>query len=346
MSECRLVLLATAGLSLLAAPLAAQSPAYAIRRTISVGGQGGWDYLAVDTARNRLYVSHGNQVDVIDLARDTVIGVIPGTPGVHGIAIAYDLSRGYASGGRDSSVTIFDLGTLAVIKRVNVGARNPDAIGYDPVSHRVFTFNGGSANATAIDGASGDVVGMIPLGGKPEFWAVDGKGSMWVNNEDKDVLVQFDTKSMNVVKEVALTGCRRPTGLGFDTTRGLLFPVCNLSATMLVVDAAKGTVLATLPIGQGVDGGGYDSGPGYAFASAGEGKLTIVGESLGAWKVLQTVPTMRGARTMVLDPKSHRVFLSTADYGPTPDSTAANPRPRPPVLPGTFKVLVVGPPVP
>ena len=346
MAGYRLFFLATGGLGLLAAPLAAQSPSYAVRRAIVVGGQGGWDYLAVDTARNRLYVSHGNQVEVIDLARDTVIGVIPGTPGVHGIAIAYDLARGYASGGRDSSVTIFDLGTLAVIKRVNVGARNPDAIGYDPVSHRVFTFNGGSANATAIDGASGDVIGMIPLGGKPEFWAADGKGSMWVNNEDKDVLVQFDTKALNVVKVVTLAGCRRPTGLGFDAKRGLLFPVCNLSATILVVDGARGTVLATLPIGQGVDGGGYDPGPGFAFASAGEGRLTIVGESLGAWKVLQDVPTLRGARTMVVDPRSHRIYLSTADYGVPPDSTAANPRPRAPVIPGSFKVLVVGPPAP
>lgn len=344
MSRIVRALRASTALWLLAAPLPAQSPGYAVRRTIGVGGQGGWDYLAVDTARNRLYVSHAAQVEVIDLARDTVIGVIPNTPGVHGIAIAYDLGRGYASGGRDSSVTIFDLGTLAVIKRVNVGARNPDAIGYDPVSHRVFTFNGGSANATAIDGASGEVLGMIPLGGKPEFWAADGKGRMWVNNEDKDILVLFDSKTPMVVTELPLPRCRRPTGLGFDAKRGLLFPVCNLSATMLVVDAGTGRILATLSIGQGVDGGGYDPGPGYAFASAGEGKLTIVGEAMGTWKVLQDVPTMRGARTMVVDPKSHRVFLSTADYGTPPDSTAANPRPRAPVLPGSFKVLVVGPP--
>src|SRR5262245_26978206 len=176
----------------LAAPLPAQAPGYTLQKSIPIGGTGGWDYLAVDTARNRLYVSHGTQVEVIDASRDTVIGVIANTPGVHGIALAYELGRGYVSSGRDSSVTIFDLRTLAVLQRVNVGGRNPDAIGYDPYSKRVFTFNGGSANSSVLDAASGALVGTLPLSGKPEFWVSDGKGHMFVNIEDKATLVEFE----------------------------------------------------------------------------------------------------------------------------------------------------------
>jgi DNA-binding beta-propeller fold protein YncE len=329
---------------LLPLALSAQGPGFSVRKSIAIGGSGGWDYLAVDTARNRLYVSHGNQVDVVDLARDTVIGVIPNTPGVHGIAIAYELGRGYVSGGSDSSVTSFDLGTLAVIHRTNVGARNPDAIGYDPFSKRVFTFNGGSASASALDAASGAMVGTVELSGKPEFWATDGRGRMWVNIEDKALLVQFDPKSLKVLAEWPLPGCEEPTGLGFDAAHRRLFPVCGGNGKMLVLDADRGTVLATLPIGQGVDGGGFDPGLGFAFASAGEGKLTIVGEAQGSYKVLQEVPTQRGARTMVVDPKTHRIYLSAAEYGPPADSVAGQRRPRAPVLAGSFRVLVVGPP--
>jgi hypothetical protein len=330
------------GLSLAASPLAAQAPAYVLTKSIVIGGQGGWDYLAVDTARNHLFVSHGTQVEVVDVARDTLIGVIPNTPGVHGIAIAYDLGRGYVSGGRDSSVTIFDLNSLAVLKRLNVGARNPDAIGYDPYSKRVFTFNGGSASATALDATTGDVVGSIPLSGKPEFWATDGDGRMWVNIEDKGTLVSFDPKGLKVLGEWPLTGCEEPSGLGFDAGHARLYPVCG-NGRMLVVDANKGTILATLPIGQGVDGGGFDSAFGYAFASAGEGKLTVVGAEKGTWKVVQEIATARGARTMVVDPKSHRIYLSAAEYGPQPDSIPGQRRARAPVLPGSFKVLVVEP---
>ncbi len=338
----RTLALIFSALCLIATAAAAQGPGYSVRKTIAIGGQGGWDYLAVDTAGNRLFVSHGTQVEVVDLARDSVIGVIPNTPGVHGIALAYALGKGFVSAGRDSTVTIFDLKTLAVQERVNVGARNPDAIAYDPSSKRVFTFNGGSASATALDAASGKVIGTIALSGKPEFWATDGKGRMYVNIEDKGTLVAFDPRALKVLAEWPLTGCEEPSGLGFDAAHGRLFPVCG-NGKMLVVDAMKGDILATLPIGQGVDGGGYDAARGYAFASAGEGKLTIVGEEKGAWKVLQDVPTARGARTMAVDPRTHLVYLSTAEYGPRPDSTAAEPRPRPPVLPGTFKVLVVGP---
>jgi DNA-binding beta-propeller fold protein YncE len=208
----------------------------------------------------------------------------------------------------------------------------------------VFTFNGGSASATAIDAATGELVGSIPLGGKPEFWASDGKGRMWVNNEDKAILVQFDPRALTVVAEWPLPGCTAPTGLGFDAGHERLFPVCNESRTMLVVDARKGTILATLPIGAGVDGGGFDPELGLAFASAGEGKLTIVGERGGTYAVLQELPTQRGARTMVVDPKTHRIYLSTAEYGPQPDSVPGQRRARAPVLPGSFKVLVVGPP--
>ena len=334
--------LALIALSLFVSASAAQGPGYSVRRSIAIGGQGGWDYLAVDTAGNRLFVSHGTQVEVVDLARDTVIGVIPNTPGVHGIALAYDLGRGFVSAGRDSTVTIFDLKTLRVLDRVNVGARNPDAIGYDPYSKRVFTFNGGSSSATALDAATGKVAGSMALPGKPEFWATDGQGRMYVNIEDKSTLVAFDPKALKVLADWPLTGCEEPSGLGFDAAHRRLFPVCG-NGKMLVVDAVKGAILATLPIGMGVDGGGFDPGRGYAFASAGEGKLTIASEENGGWTVVQDVPTARGARTMAVDPRTHLVYLSTAEFGPRPDSTASQPRPRPPILPGTFKVLVVGP---
>ena len=330
---------AVVGSAALAQVIPARS--YHVVRRIAAGGEGGWDYLIADTASERLFVSHGTHVVIIDLVRDSVIGDIPNTPGVHGIAFAPALNRGFTSNGRDTSVTIFDLKTLAPIGTVKVTGRNPDAIVFDPFSGRVFTFNGGGANTTAIDAATGVVAGTIPLGGKPEFSVSDGKGTMYVNIEDKSEVVVFDPKGLTVKARWPLAPCEEPSGMAMDRAHGRLFVVCS-NKLMAILDAATGRVITTLPIGDGVDATGYDPATGLAFASNGEGTLTIVHEdSPQKFSVIGTVPTQRGARTMALDAKTHRIYMSTALFGPPPAPTAERPNPRPPVIPGSFTVLVL-----
>lgn len=325
-----------------AAPLAAQAPPYHVTKQIVLGGEGGWDYLIADGAAHRLYVSHGTRVEVVDLVRDTAIGAILNTPGVHGIAFATELGRGFTSNGRDSTVTIFDLTTLATIGTVNVGGRNPDAIIYDPVSRRVFTMNGGSANATAIDGATGAVAGLVALNGRPEFAVSDGRGRIYVNLEDSSAIVAFDARTLQVQGRWPLAPCEGPSGLAMDRDRRRLFSVCS-NSLMAVMDADNGRVITTLPIGRGVDASAFDPATGFAFASCGaDSVLTVVHEDdPGHFTVVANVPTARGARTMALDPVSHRVFLSTAEFGPPPAPTPERPRPRPTVVPGSFKVVVL-----
>jgi DNA-binding beta-propeller fold protein YncE len=314
---------------------------YHVVKKIAAGGEGGWDYLIADTATERLYVSRGTHVMVVDLKRDSVIGDIPNTAGVHGIAFVPALNRGFTSNGRDTSVTIFDLKTLAPIATVKVTGRNPDAIVYDSFSGRVFTFNGGGANTTAIDAATGAIAGSIPLGGKPEFSVSDGKGRMYVNIEDKSEVVVFDPKALVVKARWPLAPCEEPSGMAMDRAHGRLFVVCS-NKLMAVLDAATGRVITTLPIGQGVDASGYDPATGLAFASNGEGTLTVVHEdSPDKYSVVGTVPTQRGARTMALDAKTHRIYMSTALFGPPPAPTPERPNPRPPAIPGSFTILVL-----
>jgi DNA-binding beta-propeller fold protein YncE len=337
--------LAAPALALLAtaAPLAAQAPRpYHVAKQIPLGGEGFWDYLAIDTVARRLYVSHGTRVEVVDLVRDTALGAILNTPGVHGIAIANELGRGFTSDGRDSAVTIFDLGTLATIARVNVGARNPDAILYDPVSRRVFTMNGGSGSATALDAATGTVAGMVALNGRPEFGVADGRGRIYVNLEDSSAIVAFDARTLRVEARWPLAPCEEPTGLAMDRVHRRLFAGCG-NGLMAVVDATSGRVVTTLPIGRGVDASRFDPGTGFAFASCGrDSVLTVVHEDdPDHFTVVANVPTRPGARTMELDPATHRVFLSTARFGPAPAPTPERPRPRPSVVPGSFMVLVL-----
>lgn len=320
---------------------AAPATSYHVVKKIAAGGEGGWDYLIADTASERLFVSHGTHVVVVDLARDSVIGDIPNTLGVHGIAFAPALNRGFTSNGRDTSVTIFNLKTLAPISKVKVTGRNPDAIVFDPYSGRVFTFNGGDANTTAIDAATGVVAGTIPLGGKPEFSVSDGKGTMYVNIEDKSEVVVFDPKALTVKTRWPLAPCEEPSGMAMDRERGRLFVVCS-NKLMAILDAATGRVITTLPIGQGVDATAYDPATGLAFASNGEGTLTVVHEdSPEKFTIVGTVPTQRGARTMALDLKTHRIYLPTALFGPPPPSTPERPNPRPAVIPGSFTILIL-----
>ncbi|HEY0778288.1 MAG TPA: YncE family protein [Gemmatirosa sp.] len=320
---------------------AAQSPSYHVTHTVRLGGEGGWDYLTVDTATNRLYISRGTHVMVVDLAHDSVTGDVANTPGVHGIAIAEDLGRGFTSNGRDSSVSAFDERTLAPIGRFGPTGANPDAIGYDPASKRVFTFNGRGENMTALDAQTGKVVGTVALGGKPEFVAVDGRGMLYVNNETTGELIAVNTRTLAVVRRTKIAGCDEPSGLAIDRQRGRLFVGCG-NKVMTVHDAATGRQIATLPVGQGVDAVGFDAGTGDVFVSAGDGTLTVVRDAGGdKWQVAQTVQTKRGARTLAVDPTHHRVYVVTAEFGATPAATTAQPRPRPAMVPGSFQMLVV-----
>ena len=323
-----------------AAALIAASGSYRVVGKIPVGGEGWWDYLTIDASARRAYVSHGTHVVVVDLDSEKVVGDIPDTQGVHGIAIAATLNRGYTSNGRANNVTVFDLKTLKPLEQIATG-RNPDAILYHPGTNRVFTFNGQSKDSTVIDAASGKVLATIPLGGKPEFPANDGKGKIYVNIEDTHEIAEVDASGLSVTKRYNLTGCEEPSGLAMDTAKRHLFSVCG-NKVMAISDPDGGKVVTTLPIGEGADGAGFDAEKGLAFSSNGDGTLTVVRNTGGKYEVAETVQTQRGARTMAIDTKTHKVYLPTAEFGPTPAPTAQQPRPRPPMLPGSFTLVVVG----
>jgi hypothetical protein len=310
-------------------------------KTYKLGGDGGWDYLTFDYASRRLYISRSTHVIVIDADSGKPVGDIPDTPGVHGIALAPEFVRGFVSNGREGTVTVFDLDSLKVLNKIKVGD-NPDAILYDPASKRIFTFNGRSNDATAIDAAKGTVVGTIKLDGKPEFAASDEKGGVFVNIEDKSELMTLDPNKLEVKAHWPLAPCEEPTGLAIDRAHRRLFAGCG-NKLMAVVDADSGKVISTLPIGDGVDATAFDPETGLAFASCGEGVLTVVHEdSLNKFSVVENFRTARGARTMALDLEKHQIFLVTADFGPPPAATPAQPHPRPVILPDSFVVLVVG----
>ncbi len=323
------------------AVLAAAGPGYKVMNTYKVGGDGGWDYLTADAGARRLYISRATHVIVLDLDSGKTVGDIPDTQGVHGIALAPELGRGFTSNGRENTVSIFDLKTLAVSGKVKVG-ENPDAILYDPATQRVFTFNGRSQDATAIDAAKGTVLGTIKLDGKPEFAASDGKGEIFVNIEDKSELTVIDPNKLVAKSSWPLAPCESPSGLAMDRKNRRLFVGCD-NKMMAVVNADTGKVLATPAIGEGVDATAFDDESGLAFASCGEGVLTVLREeSPDGFSVAENVPTQPGARTLALDSKTHNVFVVTAKFGPPPAATADNPHPRRTILPDSFVVLVVG----
>jgi len=327
-------------LSLAAVALAAAGPGYHVATTYKVGGEGGWDYLTMDSDARRLYISRATHVIVLDADSGKSVGDIADTPGVHGIALAPELGKGFISNGREGTVSVFDIKTLATSNKVKVG-ENPDAILYDPATKRVFTFNGRSQDSTAIDAASGKVLGTIKLDGKPEFAASDAKGEIFVNIEDKSELVAIDPNKLEVKSKWPLAPCTEPSGLSMDRKNRRLFVGCD-NKMMAVVDADSGKVLATPTIGEGVDATAFDAETGLAFASCGEGVLTVVKEeSPDKFSVAESVPTKRGARTLALHSKTHNVFVVTADFGPPPAPTADNPHPRRSIVPDTFVVLVV-----
>jgi DNA-binding beta-propeller fold protein YncE len=318
------------------ATLAAEPAGYRLLKTIPVKGDGGWDYLTVDEAARRVYVSHGNQVEVLDADSGELKGTVADTNGVHGIAVAPDAGRGFTSNGRADSVTIFDLKTLKNLGEVKTG-RNPDAIIYDPTSKRVFAFNGRDASATAIDAAEGKAAGTVELGGRPEFAAADGAGHVFVNLEDKNTLVKFDAQKLKVLERWPLAPGETPTGLALDPRGKRLFVGCR-NKLLVVVNAEDGKVVAKEPIGERVDAVAFDPETGMIFSSCGDGTVTVVHQDgPDKYSTVQTIKTRPGAKTMALDRKTHKLFLPAVDY-----KAADKPGGRPTPVPNSFAVLVFG----
>ena len=315
---------------------------YSVSAHWKVGGPGGWDLLAVDDAARRLYLSRSDRVVVLDADTGKVVGEIAHTDGVHGIAIAPDLGRGYTSNGKSSSVTVFDLKTLKPISEVKIEGQNPDVILYDRGRHRLYTFNGRSENVSLLDAKTLAPAGTIALAGKPEFATSDGHGRMYVNIEDKAEVAVIDERALKVVATWKLDSCEEPTGLALDREHRRLFSVCQ-NGQMIVTDSSDGHRVAAVPIGKGPDGAVFDASRALVFSSNGEGTLTIVHEDDPEhFRVVSNLVTQKSARTLALDPKTHRLFLPAAEFGATPAATTEQPHPRPTMVPDTFTILVVG----
>jgi YVTN family beta-propeller protein len=337
-----LTLCLATGLTAVSIAAGGAAPNMAVLQHFKLGGAGGWDYLAVD-AKGRLFISRATRVDVVSVESGKLIGSIADTEGVHGIAFAPDLNRGYTSNGRANSVTAFDLDTLKVIKEVKISGRNPDAILYEPAGKHVFTFNGASKDVTVLDASSLAVIATLPVPDKPEFAAEDGRGQIFVNIEsDPGQMLVIDAQKLMVKSTWPLPGCNSPSGLAIDGAHHRLFSVCD-GKVMAVTDAVNGKQVALVPIGEHPDAAGYDQKRGLVYSSNGEGTLSVVRQdSADRYSVVQSVPTQRGARTMAIDPATGKVYLVTADFGPAPAPTAEQPHPRPALIPDSFVVLVVG----
>ncbi|MGO8693831.1 MAG: hypothetical protein ACLQMF_09195 [Rectinemataceae bacterium] len=308
---------------------------------VLIGGGGGWDYMALSVRTRLLYVTHGDCVEIIDVDTGVKTASIPGFRGVHGVALAPDKGRGYISDGKGNGIAVFDLATGRVLDDIPSSGKDPDGILYDAFSGRVFAFNGLSSNATVIDASANRVVGTIDLGGKPEFPATDGRGMIFVNDQGTSEVLAIDAGSLTVRRRWSIAPGARPTGLAIDPANGRLFSVCN--KVLVVSNFAKGKVVATVPIGRSPDAVRYDPETGLIFTSNGEGTLTIVRqETPDDYRVLDTIATAPGARTMELDPATHHVFLVTASFGPDSIATNEKPHPRPPIVPGTFILLEYG----
>ena len=321
----------------LVASAAFAAEGYHVLNKIKIGGTGGWDYVTVDSNAHRLYATHATVVDIVDLDSGKPVGSIPQLHGVHGVALAPEMNKGFISNGQSNSVTIFDLKTLAKSGEPATGM-NPDSICYEPKTQRVFTFNGRSNDSTAINAKTGEPLTTFPVGGRPEFCAADGAGKVYVNLEDKGAIAEIDAAKPAVVRTGSIAPCQEPSGLAMDSKDGVLFSVCD-NKMMTVTDIKSLKVVATPAIGANPDAAGFDPGAGLAFSSNGEGTLTIVKEVGGKWQAVDTVQTERGARTMAVDPRTHRVYLLAAEYGPP---QAGDKKGRPSILPDSFHVLVVG----
>ncbi len=314
---------------------------YHLEATWKPGGEGGWDYLTIDPEAHRLYVTRTDRVQVIDTDKGTTVGELPGLDGGHGVALAPEFNRGFATSGKSDTVVVFDLKTLKPIgDPVGVG-KKPDAIIYEPLTKHVFAFNGESDEASVIDAATARVVATIPLDGGPEFAAADGNGGVFVNLEDKSETLMIDAQKNTVVRHWPLAPGDSPSGLAIDAAKRRLFAGCH-NERMIVLDAGSGEVLADPPIGKGVDACAFDPGTGFAFASCGDGTLTIAQENpakAGDFRVVEKVKTQRGARTMALDPKTHAVYLAAADFETAPAPAPGEKPQRPKMVSGSFVVL-------
>jgi DNA-binding beta-propeller fold protein YncE len=317
---------------------------YKVLNKIKIGGTGGWDYVTYDPSSDRLYVSHGNQVEVVDVKDSKVVGQVTETPAVHGIAVAPELNKGFISSRGKNAAIVFDLKTLQKTGEVKAG-NNPDAICYEPKTKRVVAVNHSGHDATIIDAKTDAVVGTVETGEGGEYCAADGTGKMYVNMEGTSEIIEIDVAKPAVTRRVTIEpGCKGPSGLAIDTKDGVLFAVCGDTKTMGIVDYKNMKMVGTAPIGGGPDAAGYDPGTGLAFSSNGQtADLTIVKKVNGKWEAVDKVETERGARTMTVDDKNHRVYLLAAEYGPAPAPKEGQKGPgRPPVLPDSFHVLVVG----
>ncbi len=314
---------------------------FRVLESIPLPGDGGWDLATVDATARRLYVSHATKVDVVDVDSGVPAGTIGPFQGVHGVAVVPGSGHGFVSDGKASQVAVFDLKTLEVTDRIPVG-RNPDVILYDPASRHVFAFNAGGSSVSVIDAESLKVVNSVELGGAPEFGVADGTGHVFVNLEDKGQVLRLDSRKGEVTGRWSVAPGEAPTSLSMDAKHNRLFIGCR-NRKMVVLDAGNGKVVQVVPIGERVDGSVFDPESGVVFHSCGDGTLSVVHEDTpDAYREVQVVATRAGSRTMAWDPKKSRAFLPSADFGPVPAATAENPRPRPPILPGTFKILVIG----
>ncbi|HEX4627370.1 MAG TPA: hypothetical protein VH137_01150, partial [Gemmatimonadales bacterium] len=305
--------------------MSAPAQSYHVAKTTVLGGDGGWDYVALDSVGHRLFIARQNRVMVVDEGTGRLLGEIAGLARAHGIAFAYEAGRGFATSGTDSAVTMFDLSTLKVLGHITA-AVDADAVLYDPATKHIFTFNGDAHSSSVIDPTTGTRIGTIDLGAGPEFGVSAGDGKLYVNLEDKSAIAEIDAAAMRVVRRWSLAPCEGPTGLAIDRAHHRLFSGCH-SKVMAISDATAGKLITTVPIGAFVDAAAYDPGTQLAFASNGDGTLTVVHEDApDKFHVVADVATRRGARTMALDPGTHRAYLVTADFGPTPAATAAQPR--------------------
>ena len=332
--------LALAAAAWIAAPSVAGAQAnYQVIDQWKIGGEGGWDYLLADGPAHRLYVTHGQKVDVVDTTSGKVVGSITGLHGTHGVTLNPDGKLGYISDGGGNAVVVFDRSNLSTVATIAVGT-NPDAIIFEPVTSTVWAFNGRSKEASVIDAGTNKVVATIPLPGKPEFAQVDGQGNVYDNIEDKNEIVKLDAKAKKLTDTWPI-GCDSPSGLAIDTDGHRLFSVCD-GKKMAVTDYTTGKGIATPAIGDGPDAAGWNAKDKLAFASCGEGVVSVVNAGAADYPTVQTVTTQRRARTMAYDETTDRIYTVTAQFGQAPAATADNPRPRPPVVPGTFTIIVIG----
>lgn len=341
-AKSRLRVLGALFLSIAYLPALAQNPGYHVLNTYHIASTGWWDYINVNHALNRLYVSHGSQVNILNESTGDSVGMIPNTPGVHGIAFATPFGKGFTSDGGANQVTVFDLKSNKVLGTIPTGGGNPDAIIYDPYSRKIITCDGRSNEASVIDPASDKMIKIIPLGGRPETPVADGAGKIFINIESTSEEVEITTSDWTIKHRWPLAPGRSPSGNAMDTRTHRLFIGCD-NKMMIVMNAENGQVLASLPTGQGCDGTDFDPGRKFAFSSNGEGTLTIIKEvDPDHFKVVANVPTRKGARTSTVDPVNHRVFLPTAEFKPQPAPTPGQRRRRPDMVAGSFQIVVVG----